>query len=95
MEAPEVHPVIAAPYQDTFGMFREDPTFADFLAEVDKYRRQGDETDLHAHNPHVGVLDSAKNVSFPAESELGVTGPEVQLLGEVELLLPHTLLSEE
>ena len=67
MEAPEVRPVIVAPYQDTFGMFREDPTFADFLAEVDKYRRQGNETDLHAYNPHVGVLDSASDTSFRAE----------------------------
>ncbi|MFZ2358445.1 MAG: hypothetical protein WA040_03805 [Anaerolineae bacterium] len=57
MQTPEALPVIAAPYQETFGMFRDDPTFADFLAEVQKYRRQGN-------------------------------GPEVQLLGEVELLPP-------
>jgi hypothetical protein len=67
METPEAQPVITAPYQDTFGMFRDDPTFADFLAEVDKYRRQGNETDLNAHNLHVGVVDSARHVLFPAE----------------------------
>jgi hypothetical protein len=74
METLEVRPVIAVPYQDTFGMFRDDPTFADFLAEVEKYRRQGNNIELQANSPHVGVLD----------------GPEVQLLGEVELLRPHT-----
>jgi hypothetical protein len=67
METPDVRPIIATPYQDTFGMFRHDPTFTDFLAEVDKCRRQGNETDLHAPYPHVGVLDSASDELFPAE----------------------------
>ncbi len=67
METPEAQPVIAAPYQDTFGMFRDDPTFAEFMAEVERYRRQGNDAELQAHNPHVGVLDSAEDGLFPAE----------------------------
>lgn len=42
LDVPEVQPIIAATYQDTFGMFRDDPTFADFLAEVEKHRQQDD-----------------------------------------------------
>lgn len=43
LDVPEVQPIIAAPYEDTFGMFRDDPTFTDFLTEVEKYRQQGNE----------------------------------------------------
>lgn len=43
LEVPEVPPIISAPYQDTFGMFRDDPTFAEFLAAVEEYRRQDDD----------------------------------------------------
>lgn len=39
LDIPEVRPIIAAPYQDTFGMFRDDPTFTEFLAAVEEYRR--------------------------------------------------------
>lgn len=67
METPEARPIIATAYQDTFGMFRDDPTFADFLAEVEKYRRQGNETDLIAHIPHAGVPDSAKDAPSCSE----------------------------
>jgi hypothetical protein len=62
MNTAEAGPIIESSFRDTFGVFRDDPTFADFLAEVEKYRRQGNEIDLHAHNPHVGVLDSAKDL---------------------------------
>lgn len=40
LDVPEVRPIISAPYQDTFGMFRDDPTFVEFLAAVEEYRRQ-------------------------------------------------------
>ena len=43
LEIPEVEAIIAAPYEDTFGMFRDDPTFTEFLAEVEEYRRQGND----------------------------------------------------
>jgi hypothetical protein len=33
-------PVIAASYSDTFGMFQDDPTFDDFVKEVQQYRRK-------------------------------------------------------
>ncbi len=39
LEVPTPEPVLAAPYAETFGMFRADPTFADFLQEVDAYRQ--------------------------------------------------------
>ena len=70
MEPPEVRPVIETPYEDTFGMFRDDPTFAAFLAEVEKYRRQGNEIDIYVHNPHVGVLDSARDALDSARDAL-------------------------
>jgi predicted RNase H-like HicB family nuclease len=38
VDVPE--PVIPTPYQETFGMFRNDPTFPEFIAEVENYRRQ-------------------------------------------------------
>jgi predicted RNase H-like HicB family nuclease len=31
-------PLIASSYSDTFGMFQDDPTFDDFIKEVQKYR---------------------------------------------------------
>ena len=37
MEVPTPVPVLAASYAETFGMFRADPTFADFLQAVDAY----------------------------------------------------------
>ncbi len=40
LDVPEARPIISAPYQDTFGMFRDDPTFVEFLAAVEEYRRQ-------------------------------------------------------
>lgn len=43
LEIPEVQPIIAASYENTFGMFRDDPTFVEFLAEVEEYRRQDNE----------------------------------------------------
>lgn len=43
LEIPEVQPIIAASYENTFGMFRDDPTFTEFLAEVEEYRRQDNE----------------------------------------------------
>lgn len=33
-------PIIPADYADTFGAFRDDPTFAEFVAEVDLYRQE-------------------------------------------------------
>jgi predicted RNase H-like HicB family nuclease len=33
-------PMIAAPYMETFGMFRDDPTFPEFIKETRKYRRK-------------------------------------------------------
>lgn len=33
-------PVIPTPYADTFGMFRDDPTFATFVEEVNQYRQE-------------------------------------------------------
>jgi predicted RNase H-like HicB family nuclease len=33
-------PVIPSPYTETFGMFRDDPTFAAFLEEVNHYRQE-------------------------------------------------------
>jgi predicted RNase H-like HicB family nuclease len=33
-------PMILAPYADTFGMFRDDPTFAAFIEEVNQYRQE-------------------------------------------------------
>jgi predicted RNase H-like HicB family nuclease len=32
-------PLIPAPYAETFGMFRDDPTFAEFETEVERYRQ--------------------------------------------------------
>ena len=43
LEAPNIQPIISAPYSETFGMFRDDPTFSDFLTEVEQYRRHADE----------------------------------------------------
>ncbi len=40
LDIPEVEAIIAAPYEDTFGMFRDDPMFDEFLVEVEGYRRQ-------------------------------------------------------
>lgn len=40
VDVPVPHAVIAAPYAETFGMFRDDPTFDDFVEEVQKYRNQ-------------------------------------------------------
>lgn len=39
LEVPTPEPAFAAPYAETFGMFRSDPTFTDFLQEVDAYRQ--------------------------------------------------------
>jgi hypothetical protein len=33
-------PLVPAPYADTFGMFRDDPTFAAFVEEVNQYRQE-------------------------------------------------------
>ncbi len=33
-------PMTPALYADTFGMFQDDPTFAEFLAEVNQYRQE-------------------------------------------------------
>lgn len=33
-------PIIPSPYAETFGMFRDDPTFSEFMEEVDKYRQE-------------------------------------------------------
>jgi predicted RNase H-like HicB family nuclease len=35
-------PVMLTLYQETFGMFRNDPTFPELLAEVENYRRLED-----------------------------------------------------
>lgn len=43
LEVSDTRPIIAAPYHETFGMFRDDPTFPEFLAEVEKYRQQEDD----------------------------------------------------
>lgn len=32
--------IIPASYSDTFGTFRDDPTFAEFVAEVNRYRQK-------------------------------------------------------
>lgn len=40
LEVSHDQPIIPAPYQETFGMFRDDPTFSDFLAEVESYRQR-------------------------------------------------------
>ena len=32
-------PMIPASYADTFGLFQDDPTFAEFLEEVNQYRQ--------------------------------------------------------
>lgn len=39
MEVPAPTPSLATPIKETFGMFRNDPTFADFCQEVEQYRR--------------------------------------------------------
>jgi predicted RNase H-like HicB family nuclease len=39
MEVPTPAPALATSPQETFGIFCADPTFADFLQEVDLYRR--------------------------------------------------------
>lgn len=41
LEVSHSQPIISAPYHETFGMFRDDPTFPDFLVEVEKYRQHG------------------------------------------------------
>ena len=33
-------PAIPASYADTFGMFKDDPTFVEFVEEVNKYRQE-------------------------------------------------------
>lgn len=33
-------PVIPAAYAETFGMFRNDPTYSDFVEEVNRYRQE-------------------------------------------------------
>src|SRR4051794_2582337 len=40
-------PLMPVSYKDTFGMFQDDPTFADFLAEVDQYRQASNEVPIN------------------------------------------------
>ena len=38
VEVPAPAPKIAATYEEIFGMFRDDPSFEEFVAEVNQYR---------------------------------------------------------
>ncbi len=40
LDFPEIQSIIPATYQETFGMFRDDPTFGEFLTEVEKFRQR-------------------------------------------------------
>ncbi len=44
LEIPEPKPMVASSYDDLVGMFKDDPTYAEFLDEVEKYRRERNET---------------------------------------------------
>ena len=39
-------PVIAASYAETFGFFQDDPTFANFIEEVNQYRNERNQESL-------------------------------------------------
>lgn len=39
LEISESKPIIASSYDEIFGMFKDDPTFPEFLDEVEKYRK--------------------------------------------------------
>lgn len=39
VEVPAPSPKVAATYEETFGMFQDDPTFEAFVAEVSQYRQ--------------------------------------------------------
>ena len=38
MDIPGTAPVLASGYAETFGMFKDDPTFDEFIHEVNRYR---------------------------------------------------------
>ena len=40
LEIPTSQPILSSTYPETFGMFREDPTFPEFVEETNKYRQQ-------------------------------------------------------
>ena len=42
--------VIPTPYADTFGMFRDDPTFTTFVEEVNHYRQERNQIVLLAYS---------------------------------------------
>lgn len=42
MEIAAQEPIIASGYAETFGFFRDDPTFAEFVTEIERYRQEKD-----------------------------------------------------
>ena len=40
LDIPEPKPIIASENKDIFGMFKDDPTFPEFLIEVEHYHQQ-------------------------------------------------------
>lgn len=44
LEIAEPKPIIASSYDDLFGMFKNDPTFPEFVEEVEAYRRKRNES---------------------------------------------------
>lgn len=44
MDIPGTEPVLASGYAETFGMFKDDPTLAEFTAEVNRYHEERNKT---------------------------------------------------
>ena len=42
MDIPAQEPIVASGYAETFGFFRDDPTFAEFVTEIERYRQEKD-----------------------------------------------------
>ena len=42
MDIAPQEPIIASGYAETFGFFRDDPTFAEFVTEIERYRQGKD-----------------------------------------------------
>lgn len=43
MDISAQEPLIASGYAETFGFFRDDPTLAEFVSEIERYRQEKDD----------------------------------------------------
>lgn len=46
LEISGAKPIIASSYDEIFGMFKDDPTFPEFVDEVEKYRKRRNEEEI-------------------------------------------------